>query len=80
MSNAELERAIVAAGGCAAGMRTCEEWLNHPQGIAVASQPLIHFSEAAPLASVEVRFTSCHDAILSRRLGAFQRRAATGEQ
>lgn len=43
----ELESAIVAEGGCAAEMRTCDEWLNHPQGIAVASEPFIHFSETS---------------------------------
>lgn len=43
-SRAELESAIVAADGCAAEMRSCDEWLRHPQGIAVASEPLIHFT------------------------------------
>jgi hypothetical protein len=37
----ELESAIVAAGGCAAALRTCEEWLHHPQGSAVAAEPLV---------------------------------------
>lgn len=46
-SRAELESAIVAAGGCAAEMRSCDEWLRHPQGIAVASEPLIHFTETS---------------------------------
>jgi CoA-transferase family III len=47
----ELESAIVTAGGCAAQMRSCEEWRAHPQGIAVASEPLIHFERTpdAPL-------------------------------
>lgn len=40
----ELESAIVAAGGCAAEMRTCAEWRAHPQGVALESEPLIHFS------------------------------------
>jgi len=43
----ELERAIVAAGGCAAEMRSCDEWIRHPQGIAVASEPLVHFTETS---------------------------------
>jgi len=43
----ELESAIVAAGGCAAEMRTCDEWRRHPQGVAVASEPLVHFHETA---------------------------------
>ncbi|OWT63696.1 CoA transferase [Candidimonas nitroreducens] len=36
----ELEAAIVAAGGCAAMMRTREAWAAHPQGAAVAAEPL----------------------------------------
>lgn len=36
-----LEAAIVAAGGCAAAMRTAHEWSRHPQGSAVAAEPLI---------------------------------------
>lgn len=36
-----LEAAVVAAGGCAAAMRTRAEWLTHPQGAAVATEPLI---------------------------------------
>lgn len=41
-TGSRLESAIVAAGGCAAQMRTCEQWREHPQGVAVASEPLIH--------------------------------------
>jgi crotonobetainyl-CoA:carnitine CoA-transferase CaiB-like acyl-CoA transferase len=37
----ELESAIIAAGGCAAVMRTPDEWRNSPQGLAVATEPLI---------------------------------------
>ena len=37
-----LEEAIVAAGGCAAAMRTEESWTVHPQGAAVGAEPLIH--------------------------------------
>lgn len=36
-----LETAIIAAGGVAAAMRSRDEWLRHPQGSAVASEPLI---------------------------------------
>ncbi|WP_250628659.1 CoA transferase [Pinirhizobacter soli] len=39
---AELEHAIVDVGGCAAEMRSLISWADHPQGIAVASEPLIH--------------------------------------
>jgi CoA-transferase family III len=40
----ELETAIVGEQGCAAAMRTCDEWKAHPQGKAVASEPLIALS------------------------------------
>jgi CoA-transferase family III len=38
---AELEAAVVAAGGCAAQMRSASEWAAHPQGAAVRSEPLV---------------------------------------
>jgi hypothetical protein len=41
-SAVELESAVVAAGGCAAEMRSPEEWARHPNGAAVASEPLVH--------------------------------------
>lgn len=37
----ELEAAIVARGGCAAAMRSLAAWANHPQGRAVAAEPLV---------------------------------------
>ena len=37
----ELEADIVAEGGCAAAMRRAEQWRTHPQGAAVASEPLV---------------------------------------
>ncbi|WP_209671380.1 CoA transferase [Amycolatopsis magusensis] len=37
----EVQEAVVAAGGAAALMRTREDWLSHPQGEAVAGQPLV---------------------------------------
>ncbi len=37
-----LEHAVVEAGGCAAEMRSTAEWLAHPQGHAVSSEPLVH--------------------------------------
>lgn len=46
-SSQELETAIVAAGGCAAVMRSHSEWQEHPQGRAVIAEPLIHWNEAA---------------------------------
>lgn len=38
---ADLEAAIVEAGGCAAEMRSRSAWLAHPQGQAVAAEPLV---------------------------------------
>ncbi len=38
----ELESAIVAAGGCAAEMRSIDAWRRHAQGGAVADEPLVH--------------------------------------
>jgi crotonobetainyl-CoA:carnitine CoA-transferase CaiB-like acyl-CoA transferase len=44
---AELETAVVAAGGAAAAVRTPEEWLAHPQGRAVAALPLLSLRRTA---------------------------------
>jgi hypothetical protein len=46
----DLERAIVEAGGCAAEMRSVSEWGEHPQGRAIATEPLAHVTptDAAP--------------------------------
>lgn len=38
----ELEEAILAEGGCAAEMRGLADWAAHPQGRAVAVEPLVH--------------------------------------
>ena len=40
----ELEDAIVSANGCAAAMRSVEEWRSHEQGRAVTNEPLLHVS------------------------------------
>jgi crotonobetainyl-CoA:carnitine CoA-transferase CaiB-like acyl-CoA transferase len=40
-SSEDLEAAVVAAAGCAAALRPPEEWAVHPQGIAVAAEPLV---------------------------------------
>jgi len=48
---AELEEAIVHAGGCAAMMHSRDEWMAHPQGTAVKSEPLIHVEAASKSAS-----------------------------
>ncbi len=47
----ELEEAIIAAKGAGGMVRTMEEWAQHPQGIAVASLPLMEImkiGESAP--------------------------------
>ncbi len=46
----DLETAIVDAGGCAAEMRSSRDWAGHPQGAAVAAEPLVHLvaTERAP--------------------------------
>jgi hypothetical protein len=43
----ELEAAVVGQGGCAAVMRSTAEWAVHPQGRAVAAEPLIAVTAAA---------------------------------
>lgn len=42
----EVERRVFAAGGIAAAVRTTEEWDDHPQGRAVAAEPLIGYRMA----------------------------------
>jgi crotonobetainyl-CoA:carnitine CoA-transferase CaiB-like acyl-CoA transferase len=44
----ELEAAIIAAGRCAAVMRKPDEWCNSPQGLAVATEPLIAWRDLEP--------------------------------
>jgi hypothetical protein len=41
----ELEAAILHAGGCAAAMRSAPAWAAHPQGVALAAEPLFHVDE-----------------------------------
>ncbi|MCJ2057498.1 CoA transferase [Methylobacterium sp. J-048] len=43
----DLEAAILAEGGCAAEMRGPDAWAAHPQGRAVAEEPLVAFEPAA---------------------------------
>ena len=43
-SSVELESAIVRAGGCAAEMRSFDQWKHHPQGLAVSKEPLVIWS------------------------------------
>ncbi|HTQ01665.1 MAG TPA: CoA transferase [Casimicrobiaceae bacterium] len=62
---AELESAVVEAGGCAAALRTMDEWSAHPQGAALAGEAVCEWEKAsaprtlsaaasAPLAGVRV--------------------------
>ena len=47
----ELEDAVVGAGGCAGELRSSADWARHPQGKAVAAEPLLHheaFSGSRP--------------------------------
>jgi hypothetical protein len=66
-AKSELERAVVDAGGCAAEMRTWDQWQVHPQGQTVNAEPLIQLashpgqgskpwtgSVARPLAGIKV--------------------------
>ncbi|QJQ02487.1 CoA transferase [Herbaspirillum rubrisubalbicans Os34] len=46
-----LEAAIVARGGCAAVMYSREEWAVHPQGKAVAAEPLLHMQTGTRVAT-----------------------------
>jgi len=41
----ELEDAVVAESGCAAVLRSPAEWAAHPQGAAVAAEPLVHLEQ-----------------------------------
>jgi hypothetical protein len=41
-SAADLQEAVVRAGGCAAAMHSLQAWRNHPQGAAVRKEPLVH--------------------------------------
>ncbi len=66
-ASTDLEQAVVEAKGCAAEMRSWVQWQNHPQGLAVNAEPLVHFldshdehppswqgSVAQPLAGIKV--------------------------
>jgi crotonobetainyl-CoA:carnitine CoA-transferase CaiB-like acyl-CoA transferase len=40
----KLETAVVENGGCAAAMHSTAQWATHPQGQAIAAEPLLHVS------------------------------------
>ena len=44
----ELETAVVDAGGAAAALRPLAAWNAHPQGAAVAAEPLLHCERTGP--------------------------------
>ncbi|MGB7399934.1 CoA transferase [Castellaniella sp.] len=44
-----LEDALVQADACAAALRTPQAWAQHPQGLAVAAEPLVHYLPGLPL-------------------------------
>ena len=48
----ELESAVVAAGGCAAAMRSADAWRAHAQGRAVGAEPLMALESFATDAPV----------------------------
>lgn len=41
-----LEEAVVSAGGCAAALRSAEEWATHPAGRAASTAPLVTVEES----------------------------------
>ena len=43
-SKRDLEQSVVDAGGCAAEMRSMTQWQQHPQGQAVAAEPLVQLA------------------------------------
>jgi len=53
----DLETAVVDAGGAAAALRSVEEWDAHPQGVAVAAEPLLHCERTAPVDRAELGAT-----------------------
>lgn len=58
LAASELETAIVSAGGVAAAMRSRTAWKAHPQGGALAAEPLIHWSDPRAAARPEWAATS----------------------
>ena len=53
----ELEEAVVEAGGCAARLRTVDQWRAHPQGQAVWGEPLIGWTRRAARAPAQTSGT-----------------------
>lgn len=55
---ADLEDAIVLAGGCAAKMQSQQAWTKHPQGEAIKTEPLFHMEAGSTGATDIVRVTA----------------------
>ncbi len=53
-----LEARVLAEGGCAATMRSWQDWQAHPHGQAVLSEPLLHWQAGAPMAQPRWTFHS----------------------
>ncbi len=53
---AELESAVVAAGGCAGAMQSWQQWQQHPQGQAVLAEPLLHWQAGTRAARADWNF------------------------
>ena len=51
----DLEVAVVGAGGVAAALRSIEAWDTHPQGMAVAAEPLLHVEPGDTAGDTAVR-------------------------
>ena len=49
----DLEAAVVERGGCAAAMRDLSAWKDHPQGKAVAGEPLLRADDGAAAPTVD---------------------------
>lgn len=45
-----LEAQVLAEGGCAATMRSWQDWQTHPHGQAVLNEPLLHWQSGKPMA------------------------------
>lgn len=60
----DVEAAVVTAGGAAARLRTAAEWAHHPQGAAVAAEPLVAL-EPGGASSVPSRWDARPDAPLT---------------
>lgn len=61
----DVEAAVVAAGGAAAALRSPAAWAAHPQGAAVASEPLVGVSAGAPLRDGTTRWAPAPGAPLA---------------